>query len=181
MTVLADTTHCKVTSSTEAASARSARTCTSDDDTAVQDLQQQQPSTENNSTNTFWQLLLTLYLPLLVMTFRRCLGGVFQALRAVTGQLVLRLPAVTNVVSGWIYQTLLRQNPNDRAMGPATAPKYVETWPPPAITALAIFTVFSFLVHPDGYTWTLLAKIRYVTKRLIVFWMKKETMRIFLS
>mmetsp|Transcript_40374 Transcript_40374/g.121655 ORF Transcript_40374/g.121655 Transcript_40374/m.121655 type:complete len:975 (-) Transcript_40374:246-3170(-) len=35
-----------------------------------------------------------------------------------------------------------------------------ETWPPPALTALAVITVVAFVVHPDGLTWIVLGKIR---------------------
>lgn len=35
-----------------------------------------------------------------------------------------------------------------------------ETWPPPALTALAVITVMAFVVHPEGLTWVVLGKIR---------------------
>lgn len=35
-------------------------------------------------------------------------------------------------------------------------------WPPPAIVALATLTILALVVHPDGLTWILLRKIRYV-------------------
>lgn len=35
-------------------------------------------------------------------------------------------------------------------------------WPPPALMGLAIFTVLAFVVHPDGPTWIMLGKMRYV-------------------
>lgn len=33
-------------------------------------------------------------------------------------------------------------------------------WPPPAFTALALLTIFALVIHPDGLTWILLAKLR---------------------
>jgi hypothetical protein len=35
-------------------------------------------------------------------------------------------------------------------------------WPPPAFTALALLTIFTLVVHPDGLTWIFLGKLRYV-------------------
>jgi hypothetical protein len=35
-------------------------------------------------------------------------------------------------------------------------------WPPPAFTFLALFTLIAFIAHPDGLTWFMLSKSRYV-------------------
>jgi hypothetical protein len=35
-------------------------------------------------------------------------------------------------------------------------------WPPPALVALAILTIVALVAHPDGMTWIVLRKIRYV-------------------
>jgi hypothetical protein len=35
-----------------------------------------------------------------------------------------------------------------------------DTWPPPALVALGIFTFAAFVVHPDGLTWIMLGQIR---------------------
>ena len=37
-----------------------------------------------------------------------------------------------------------------------------DSWPPPSLVALGIFTVFVFVVHPDGLTWIMLGQIRCV-------------------
>jgi len=42
---------------------------------------------------------------------------------------------------------------------------YSNAWPPPALVLLAVLTVFALIVHPDGYTWILLRKIRCVYSR----------------
>lgn len=34
--------------------------------------------------------------------------------------------------------------------------------PPKALTGLALLTILIFIVHPDGYTWIVLRKLRYV-------------------
>jgi hypothetical protein len=35
-------------------------------------------------------------------------------------------------------------------------------WPPPAFTALALLTLVALVIHPDGFTWIMLGKLRYV-------------------
>jgi hypothetical protein len=35
-------------------------------------------------------------------------------------------------------------------------------WPPPALIGLALLTIVALVVHPDGLTWILLRKLRYV-------------------
>ena len=37
------------------------------------------------------------------------------------------------------------------------------TWPPPALVGLAIFTIVAFVVHPDGLTWILIGRLRLVS------------------
>jgi hypothetical protein len=36
-------------------------------------------------------------------------------------------------------------------------------WPPPALIGLALLTIIALMVHPDGFTWILLRKLRYVS------------------
>ena len=36
------------------------------------------------------------------------------------------------------------------------------SWPPPTFIALTLFTIGTLVVHPDGYTWIVVHKIRYV-------------------
>lgn len=40
--------------------------------------------------------------------------------------------------------------------------KQIQAWPPPALVVLAILTIAALVVHPDGMTWIVLRKIRYV-------------------
>jgi hypothetical protein len=35
-------------------------------------------------------------------------------------------------------------------------------WPPPGLIGLALLTIIALVVHPDGLTWILLRKLRYV-------------------
>lgn len=40
-------------------------------------------------------------------------------------------------------------------------------WPPPTLVALGVLTIFALIVHPDGYTWIILRKIRFVSLILL--------------
>lgn len=42
-----------------------------------------------------------------------------------------------------------------------TIPSWLST-PPPALVVLALLTVVAFVIHPDGFTWILLRKLRCV-------------------
>jgi hypothetical protein len=44
----------------------------------------------------------------------------------------------------------------------ANLPEPKNAWPPPGLVKLAILTVLTLIVHPDGYTWVLLRKLRFV-------------------
>lgn len=35
-------------------------------------------------------------------------------------------------------------------------------WPPPGLIGLALLTIVALVVHPDGFTWILFRKLRYV-------------------
>ena len=35
------------------------------------------------------------------------------------------------------------------------------SWPPPALILLAVLTIAALIVHPDGFTWVLIPRIRY--------------------
>jgi hypothetical protein len=177
MTVLADPTYKASAAPTAEESVRSTHTCTSID-TAVQDptASLKNPSNDDNNISSFWHLLITLYLPILVMSVRRSVFGVGHVVRIlVLGQL-FRM-AIFEHAWEWMnekapywLQVLWRHSEAavPRSMGPATATsaKYAvldpHAWPPPAFTALALFTIFTLVVHPDGLTWILLGKIRYV-------------------
>lgn len=141
-------------------------------------------TTANNNDNSFfWDLLLTLYLPFVMVWIRRSMFGSAHLIRTlIIGQLV-RLAFFENI-SEWVtekapswLQLLLHQTQAvvPRTMiGPlassSSASKYhhattggdPHAWPPPAFTALALLTIFTLVIHPDGLTWVMLGKMRYV-------------------
>jgi len=52
--------------------------------------------------------------------------------------------------------------PSSIVSAASSSSSQVESWPPPALVALAILTVVALVVHPDGMTWIMLRTIRYV-------------------
>ena len=120
---------------------------------------------------TTWNALTVLYLPIVLLWCRRSMFGTANLIRSILlGQIVhailtllppidLMVPADdevsswTTTTARWLYWA---------SAGNAPTTKHTDTWPPPALTALAVLTFVCFVVHPDGLTWIMLGKIRYV-------------------
>ena len=141
-------------------------------------------TTNVSSGSSFWDLIVTLYVPLILLWFRRSLFGCANLIRSVIVGQILRLTFVESVTE-WVtqnapswLQTMLYQistvttssstttSTTMVSAGP-TMKYHVSTvdphaWPPPALTALALLTIFTLVVHPDGLTWIFLGKLRYV-------------------
>lgn len=94
----------------------------------------------------FW----TWFLPLMFLWFRRSMFGTANLFRSVLlGQCIrLLLTTATGTVDPLPKWALMVSDPH--------------AWPPPALTGLAFLTIVAFVVHPDGLTWFMLGKLRYV-------------------
>jgi hypothetical protein len=113
---------------------------------------------EDSKSSTFWELMITMYLPLAALWLRRSLFGITLLVRTMILGHLLRL-AFGNF-SEWMNE----KSPSWirtfwQPIGPHTKPDS-KAWPPPALTALAIFTVFTLVVHPDGFTWIMMGKAK---------------------
>lgn len=115
--------------------------------------------------STFWQVLLTSYLPVMFLWLRRAMFGITMLVRTIVLGHLLRL--LCGNVSDWVNEktptwinTMLQPlgGGNYHHAGKLTD----NSWPPPALTGLALLTIFALVVHPDGYTWIVLRKSRYV-------------------
>lgn len=96
--------------------------------------------------STFWDMLSTWYLPFLFVWLRRSMFGTVNLVRSVlVGQCIRLLLTQCGDVPKWAQ--------------PFADP---HAWPPPAFTVLALLTFVAFVVHPDGLTWLMLGKLRYV-------------------
>jgi hypothetical protein len=104
-------------------------------------------------------------------------GSAANVIRSIlVGQVVLRLAFVehlsewvTDVVPSWMQVLWLPNSVTattlSATLGAAKHPASTidpHAWPPPAFTALALLTIFTLVVHPDGLTWIMLGKLRYV-------------------
>jgi hypothetical protein len=117
---------------------------------------------------TTWNVLTALYLPVVLLWCRRSMFGTANLIRSIMlGQLVhiilTLLPSVDLVpaddeVTSWA--TTIARWLHWASAGNASTTKHTDAWPPPALTALAMLTLFCFVVHPDGLTWIMLGKIR---------------------
>ena len=136
-------------------------------------------SYNDNGNCSYWDVLMTLYLPLILMWFRRSMFGPANLIRSIVVGQLMRLVFVDNITE-WIseklppwLQVLLFRSSSAAATGTGNGMSTVlgvaasgkidpHAWPPPAFTALALLTIFALVVHPDGLTWIMLGKLRYV-------------------
>jgi hypothetical protein len=101
---------------------------------------------EEGEELSFWDLLFSWYLPLVLLWLRRSMFGTANLVRS--------------LIVGQCLRLFLTQF--------GDLPKWAQSfadphaWPPPAFTLLALLTLVAFVVHPDGLTWFMLGKIRYV-------------------
>eukprot|EP00546_Thalassionema_frauenfeldii_P008907 CAMPEP_0178911884 /NCGR_PEP_ID=MMETSP0786-20121207/9947_1 /TAXON_ID=186022 /ORGANISM="Thalassionema frauenfeldii, Strain CCMP 1798" /LENGTH=654 /DNA_ID=CAMNT_0020584389 /DNA_START=355 /DNA_END=2319 /DNA_ORIENTATION=- len=134
-------------------------------------LQQDENEEEEESSSSFWNIIVTLYLPLILVWFRRSMFGTANLIRSLLiGQLMRLVLAQCAELPKWI-QVFVEPPPassssGDRSVSHLELPKWAQAfmdphaWPPPAFTALAILTLLAFVVHPDGLTWFMLGKLR---------------------
>lgn len=113
---------------------------------------------DEESSSSTWELMLSLYLPLMLLGFQHSFS--------ITGNLVRSLLSSGNTVqiffgnmSEWMTEKSPWLKPLFSKGGKGTDP---HAWPPAALAALAILTVVALVVHPDGFTWVMLSRLRYV-------------------
>jgi hypothetical protein len=136
-------------------------------------------SSSDNSTS-FWDLAVTIYLPILLVWFRRSLFGSAHLFRSIIVGQVLRL-LVTGSMSEWMtdrapsWLLWMMEPPPAIALAAGGGTSLIaggkhhaaattidpHAWPPPARTARALRPLFTLVVHPDGLTWVMLRKLRY--------------------
>jgi len=138
------------------------------------------PSSNNieKGNNSSLDVLLTVYVPLVLLWFRRSIFGPANLIRSIVVGQLMRLVFVDNI-SEWISEKLppwleviLFQTPStsmisgnsagpvSTMLGAGSGKIDPHAWPPPAFTALALLTIFTLVVHPDGLTWIMLGKLR---------------------
>ena len=111
---------------------------------------------------TVWELFVTLYMPFVIdMVQYMVLGsvGFVQSSLGNVRQYIERTCGVNSVI-------------NNKNIGGGTAGGIGTSttvdpheWPQQFLTALGVLTVFALVVHPDGFTWVVLGKVRYVLEK----------------
>lgn len=111
------------------------------------------------TTTSAWHLLSTIYLPILCITMRRSFFGMAGFIRSILLGQCLRFLVTYLAPTSW--ETLSHQ-PCLQLLFQGSGKTDPHAWPPPTLTLLAFLTVVAFIVHPDGMTWIILGKLRYV-------------------
>lgn len=112
---------------------------------------------EDSRSSSFWELMMTMYLPVAAMWLKRSVFGVTMMVRTVILGHLIRL--IFGNVSEWASEkTPSWLQPFIHSMGPHKPD--MKSWPPPALTALALLTICTLVVHPDGFTWVMLGKAK---------------------
>mmetsp|Transcript_21790 Transcript_21790/g.33101 ORF Transcript_21790/g.33101 Transcript_21790/m.33101 type:complete len:669 (-) Transcript_21790:213-2219(-) len=126
---------------------------------------------EEENSSTFWNVLKTWYLPLILVWFRRSMFGTANLIRSLLVGQFMRLVLAQCTELPKCIQVFVEPSPaftnnGDRSLSNLELPKWAQAfvdphaWPPPAFTFLAILTLLAFVVHPDGLTWFMLGKLR---------------------
>ena len=104
-----------------------------------------------NSTSTmaFWESLFTSYIPFFLQSF-------FSGFQMISSAIVTYVFYTLLNTNSWedskLYRTVM-------LLFPEGAGKYPSS-PPPSLVFLALLTVTALVVHPDGFTWIALRKLR---------------------
>ena len=141
---------------------------------------------QNSSSSSYWDILISLYLPILFLWFRRSMFGSANLIRSIVVGQLMRLVFVDDILNRiseklhlppWLQVILFTTTTNTQSSSATTNDSSVlgcavagsssriekidpYAWPPPAFTALALLTIFALVVHPDGGTWIMLGKLR---------------------
>jgi hypothetical protein len=120
---------------------------------------------DQEGSSSAWELMLSLYLPLMLLGFRRSMFVTANLVRSLILGHVVRF--FFGSISEWMTEKTPWLQPLFSKGGKGTDP---HAWPPAALAALAILTVVALVVHPDGFTWVMLSRTRYVVFMLIYFY-----------
>ena len=103
-----------------------------------------EPTSENedNQSSSAWEALVAFYLPFLLQS----LCGGFHMIRYIF---------VT-----YVLQTLLQSGADAKLYRSMVSLSPLPSWPPPSLVFLAVLTLTALIIHPDGFTWIALRKLR---------------------
>ena len=117
-------------------------------------LDEEERTNEENNENdnrvamTLWESFATLYIPFLLQSL--C-GGV-HFIRSIFVTYVLQtLLQSESWADSKLYRTIMSFSPEGNSL---------PSWPPPSLVFLAALTLTALIIHPDGFTWIALRKLR---------------------
>ena len=148
--------------SSEATSATTISNVSSNDhgDTSTTTTQEQE---DKSWLSSLWDLMVSLYVPFLIQLI---FGASFYIVRTLLLGYVLQYTVQFFVVAEhWTVQWLGGASGTNSVAGGAGAASgkhHNSTTPLPVLIGLAVLTMVALIVHPDGYTWIILRKIRCV-------------------
>jgi len=128
--------------------------------------------------SSYVNLLLTVYIPLVSLWFRRSMFGPANLIRSIVVGQLMRFVFVDHIserisekLHRWLDIAFFQSSANGNIkgtnvgnvsamLGAGSGKIDPHAWPPPAFTALALLTIFALVVHPDGLTWIMLGRLR---------------------
>eukprot|EP00980_Cylindrotheca_fusiformis_P021473 scaffold8353_cov138-Cylindrotheca_fusiformis.AAC.4 len=107
-------------------------------------------------SRSFGELVFSTYLPMADVWMRQCMFGIAILVRSILVGQYFRsfISHFSEHAPAWLQTISLKEATKDKVDPHA--------WPPPAFTVLATLTLFALLVHPDGFTWILIDKLRRI-------------------
>jgi len=128
-----------------------------DDEPLLADAVREDSLRDGSNLVTSWrEWTFSICLPILV----QILTGTFNVIRSlILGQLLQVI--VTHLSAPqWVKESTAWRNLMALFFLGSDGKADPKAWPPPTLILLAILTIFALVVHPDGFTWILLRKLR---------------------
>lgn len=149
--------------SSEATSATTISNVSSNDHGDTSTTTTTQEEQDKSWLSSLWDLMVSLYVPFLIQLI---FGASFYIVRTLLLGYVLQYTVQFFVVAEhWTVQWLGGASGTNSVAGGAGAASgkhHNSTTPLPVLIGLAVLTMVALIVHPDGYTWIILRKIRCV-------------------
>jgi hypothetical protein len=113
---------------------------------------------EERKSDKIWYLLSTI----LFLRLRRFIFGIAGFVRSIMFGHLLKFILTHLSPSAETWEAISHLPWLEPFLGNPNA-KGDHAWPPPTLRVLAILTILAFILNPDGMTWILIGKLRYVS------------------
>ena len=103
---------------------------------------------DNRNPASLWESFATLFIPFLLQS----LGGGVHLIRSIFVTFFLQtLLKSDSWADSKLYRSIMSFSPECSSL---------PSWPPPSLIFLAALTITALIIHPDGFTWIALRKLR---------------------